>query len=246
MVALRTGEPVRGVVMGVVQRLDRRVPLDQRQRRSRSSARGTAGPHQVHCVFEDITERKRSEEALRRSEQRYRSLVDATSSIVWTTDGRGLDRGGDPLLGGVHRPGIAEYAGWGWLDAIHPLDRDRAADGLETVAGRRRSPYEVEYRLLRRDGEYRQVIARGVPVLDTGGALREWVGTCEDVTEQRKAEASLRQAKEEAERASGAKDEFIAVLSHELRTPLTPVLLTASMMEAHPGPARPSSARMSP
>src|SRR5205807_8528272 len=87
---------------------------------------------------------------------------------------------------------------------------------------------------LRRDGEYRQMIARGVPVLGPDGALREWVGTCEDVTERHLAEASLRRAIADAERASGAKDEFIAVLSHELRTPLTPVLLTASMMEANP------------
>jgi PAS domain S-box-containing protein len=231
-VALRSGEPVRGVMMGIFNPSIgeyrwisvNAVPLFRE---------GATRPHQVHSVFEDITERKRSEEALRRSEQRYRSLVDATSSIVWTTDGAGSIVAEIPSWEAFTGQSLADYMGWGWLGALHPQDRDHAATAWERSL-ESRSPYEVEYRILRRDGEYRQVISRGVPVMGAEGTIREWVGTCEDVTEQRMAEASLRQAKEEAERANGAKDEFIAVLSHELRTPLTPVLLTASMMEAHP------------
>ncbi|WP_435009790.1 PAS domain S-box protein [Tundrisphaera lichenicola] len=231
MIALATGKPFQSIVMELHR------PETDEVRWIRINAvpifrEGSDRPYRVQSVFEDITEQKRSEKALRRSEQRYRSLVDASSAIVWATDAHGSIVSELPSWEAFTGQSPDQYLGKGWLDAVHPLDRER----VETVWLRsvtERSPYDTEYRIRHRAGGHRLVIARGVPVANADGTLDEWVGTCEDVTEQRQSLASLRQAKEEAERANRAKDDFIAVLSHELRTPLTPVLLTISMMEAH-------------
>ena len=83
---------------------------------------------------------------------------------------------------------MEEYIGWGWLDAIHPDDRAHTAPEWERALNSR-TMYEVEYRLRRRDGEYRHTIARGVPMLGEEGEIREWVGVNTDVTEAREAEA---------------------------------------------------------
>src|SRR5690606_26078353 len=94
--------------------------------------------------------------------------------------------------------------------------------------------YEVEYRLRRHDGQYRWTLGRAMPVRDEQGRIERWFGTCTDIHEQKLHREELARAKEEADRASLAKSDFLATLSHEMRTPLTPVLLTVSLMESHP------------
>jgi signal transduction histidine kinase len=89
----------------------------------------------------------------------------------------------------------------------------------------------TEHRLLRADGTWRNMLVRGVPVRDGTGAIREWVGTHTDITEQRNAEAELITAKESAEDANRAKSQFLANMSHELRTPLSAVIGYSEMLE---------------
>src|SRR4029079_5035077 len=81
-------------------------------------------------------------------------------------------------------------ANFGWLAAVHPDDRDRAHAGwLE--AGGEQAPYISQFRVLRRDGEYRTMVARAVPVRGRARALLGWVGTCVDIEESRRVEQGL-------------------------------------------------------
>jgi len=126
-------------------------------------------------------------EALRRSEDRFRSLVLATAQIVWSTDAQGQMSAPQPEWESFTGSAFDEYRGWGWLECLHPGDRDRvAAEWRAAVESRTLS--ELEYRLHRRDGEWRSMWARSVPVLEPGGRVREWVGAANDVTERRKEE----------------------------------------------------------
>jgi signal transduction histidine kinase/CheY-like chemotaxis protein len=97
------------------------------------------------------------------------------------------------------------------------------------VAGR--GPYDVEYRVRRSDGVYRWFKTRGVPIRDHEGNISKWFGSCTDITKLREteealrqSEADLRQAKDAAEAANRAKDEFLANVSHEIRTPMNAIL----------------------
>src|SRR5262249_5651857 len=100
----------------------------------------------------DITEHKRAEEALRASEHRWRSLAEALPQLVWTATPDGsCDYFSTQWTEYTGVP-EGELLGWRWLETLHPDDREPTRHSwLESVAGRR--PYDVEYRVRRRDGE---------------------------------------------------------------------------------------------
>jgi diguanylate cyclase (GGDEF)-like protein/PAS domain S-box-containing protein len=137
-----------------------------------------------------VRAQKLAEEALRRSEERYRSLVAATAQIVWTTDARGEVIEDLPAWRAFTGQSPEEIKGAGWLAALHPDDRDRTATAW-SAAVRARTLFETEYRLRRRDAEYRYFAVRGVPVMEKDGTIREWVGVCTDITDRRRHEEEL-------------------------------------------------------
>jgi PAS domain S-box-containing protein len=124
----------------------------------------------------------------------------------------------------------AEMVGYGWLDAIHPDDRERTNQAwMEAV--QTKSLYEIEYQLRSADGNYRYFQIRGVPLLDEDGSIREWIGTCTDIHDRKQTEIVQAQAREAAEAASRAKSEFLANMSHELRTPLNGIMGYAQILQ---------------
>ena len=145
---------------------------------------------EVMLMHEDVTEKVEAENALRIREERFRSLVLATSQIVWsnTPDGR-VDED-SPTWRAFTGQTYEEWREFGWLDAVHPDDRARTkAAWLACVASK--TLFETRYRLRRADGDYRWTAVRGVPILDAAGAIREWIGTNTDVHEIVLAEAEL-------------------------------------------------------
>jgi len=137
--------------------------------------------------------RAEADAQVRQSERRYRSLAEATAQVIWTADPAG--RFSEPSATWEEYTGQPwqAYRGTGYFGAIHPEDQERCRQ-LWQAALDRGDPVEARFRLRRRDGAWRQVLARGVPVRGVDGSLREWVGTVTDVEEQRLAEERLRQA----------------------------------------------------
>ncbi len=142
-------------------------------------------------VRDHLSERAAVQAALERSEARYRSLALASSAVVWISDPDGRFRGDGTTWQQYTGQTEEEFAGWGWLNAIHPQDRE-ATTAAWRRAVERNEMYYAEYRLRTRDGSYRRVMARAVPVTDSEGNV-EWVGACTDVEDERRAADHLRQ-----------------------------------------------------
>jgi PAS domain S-box-containing protein len=156
-------------------------------------------------------ERRRSEAALRDSEEHFRRLADLTPQVVWIMDAAGgleyvNQRWRD--LTGADRAGREEVRG-----LLHPDDAGRYYARWEAAraAG---AAYEVEFRLRRaRDGAHRWFLGRFAPVKDGRGAVTRWFGALTDIDDLKQAQAALQEA-------NRRKDEFLAMLGHELRNPL--------------------------
>lgn len=135
----------------------------------------------------DISQLVAAERSLRESEERYRSVVAASSEIIWQTNAEGQVVEDLPTWREFTGCRFEDIQGLRWADALHPDDRARVlSDWKSAVANPAR--HEFEYRLRRRDGEYRVFAVCGVPVRRPDGTVREWVGTCTDITERRRHE----------------------------------------------------------
>jgi PAS domain S-box-containing protein len=150
-----------------------------------------SGDHKLRVVaVRDLSERKKAETELRRSEERHRALVEATAQVVWTADARGEVVQDIPTWREFTGQTEAGIKGWGWLEAIHPDDRDHAAKVWKR-ATEHGGLYLSQFRVRSKDGAYRLLQARGVPILNDDGTIREWMGTCTDITEQRSAQQEI-------------------------------------------------------
>ena len=140
----------------------------------------------VVLIATDITERRNSEEALRRTSERYRSLVQAGAQVVWVTTPTGKIAEDSPEWRSITGQTVDEYLGSGWLDAIHPEDRERVEhEWLDCVDTGK--VFEGRYRVRTKSGSYRHYDVRAVPI-ERDGKIVEWVGASSDVTGQREAE----------------------------------------------------------
>ena len=140
--------------------------------------------------LENITARKAAEEAFRKSAGRYRSYIELTEQLGWVTNADGEVEEDIPAWRKFTGQAYDRIRGQGWTKAIHPEDLAHTLEAWKKAVTTK-SPYEVEYRLRRHDGIYRHFIARGAPALDEDGEIREWVGTCIDITERKRMEAKL-------------------------------------------------------
>jgi PAS domain S-box-containing protein len=175
-------------------------------------------------------EQQRIQRELRASEARFRAAVQAVRGVLWTNDAEGRMRGEQPSWAALTGQTPAQYQGFGWADAVHPDDARASIDAWNATVREKRI-FVHEHRVRTRDGAWRHFAIRAAPVLDAGGAIREWVGVHTDITEQREAEAELRESNEEIQR-------YAYIVSHDLRAPLVNVAGFTSELEAVRGDVR--------
>ena len=149
----------------------------------------------ISTVCEEITERIQAEAALQQSEERFRLMADNAPVMIWVTDPSGyctyLNRGWYDFSGQTEQTGL----GFGWLNAVHPEDSE-SAKNLFLQATERHEAFRLEYRLRRKDGEYRWAIDAASPWFGEDGKFKGYIGSVIDISDRVRVEDERKQAEE--------------------------------------------------
>jgi PAS domain S-box-containing protein len=179
----------------------------------------------------DVTERKNADQALRQSEERFRTLADAMPQLVWTAHPDGAvdyyNRRTCHFDGFQFHKDIGQ---WNWEPCVHPddIETTRNAWAHAVATG---DEYRCEHRIRMapsEGGDYRWFLSRAVPVRDHSGTIIKWFGTATEIQAIKKAEEALRRANDDLL-------QFASIASHDLKEPLRGMSLLASFLERDEG-----------
>lgn len=165
------------------------------------------------------------------TEERFRVLIDTSAQMVWTAAPSGEVAEDSPSWREFTGQSEEEWLGFGWLDAIHPDDRERVrSTWMDAV--KRDDPMNIEYRVRHVSGDWRWTEVNAAPIIGQDHQITSWVGMNTDITENKKLERDLQEASKAAEAANEAKSVFLANMSHEIRSPMTAILGYADVLYA--------------
>jgi PAS domain S-box-containing protein len=151
---------------------------------------------EVLGVFLDISERKEAEQALRESEDRFRTMANSAPVMIWMADVTGACTYFNQRWLDFRGRTLEEELGDGWAEGVHPEDLDYVLETYRAAVEAQRS-YTIEYRVRRADGEYRWLLDVGTPRHSPNGTLLGFIGSCTDITEQKGAEQAERRQTEQ-------------------------------------------------
>ncbi|MEQ8765484.1 MAG: PAS domain S-box protein [Planctomycetota bacterium] len=177
----------------------------------------------------DITDRRRIEDELRDSEERFRTLSDNIPQLAWMAQGDGWIFWYNQRWFEYTGTTLEQMKGWGWRSVHHPDHVDRVVEKVSHhfATG---EVWEDTFPIRGADGEFRWFLSRAIPIRDEEGKVVRWFGTNTDVTEQLEAERRLMDADRQ-------KDEFLAMLGHELRNPLAAIRTASELLRQRSGTA---------
>ncbi len=175
------------------------------------------------AIVSDITEKKLAKTLQAESEHRFESMANFSPVMLWMAGTDGLCNFFNQTWLDFSGRTLEQEWGVGWSEMIHAEDFQFCMDTyLESFS--RRKKFEMEYRLKRKDGEYRWILDRGTPRFGPDGTFAGYIGSCVDITERKQLENDLKQAVK-------VRDEFLSIASHELKTPLTSLNLQLGILD---------------
>lgn len=188
-----------------------------------AAAVAEAGEDAFFVLYDDLSEIKRAEKALRDAEEQYRELVESASDLVWQIDKSYRWTFLNAASRSMYAAEPSQLLGRSLLERVDPAYRERDQEAFGRVlAGEELLDYETVHRDCRGQPKHLSFSAR--PVRDSSGAVVGARGTTRDVTERAAAREALERARALAEKAAQTKSAFVANVSHEIRTPMNGVL----------------------
>jgi PAS domain S-box-containing protein len=188
------------------------------------------GDPYLFCFLTNITDRKRAEEALRDSEERFRSIVETTEEWIWRIDVEGCVLYANPAVEDILGYPPEQLLGTRILRHLHEEQRAEVEASLSQVVTKKGTWSNLLMRWRHKDGSDRYTQSNAVPIFDDSGELIGYRGSDHDITLLKRYEQNLEEAKHKAEAASQAKSEFLANMSHEIRTPMNAVIGLTSLV----------------
>lgn len=168
-------------------------------------------------------ERYRISHALRESEERFRLMANAIPVLIWIDDVANLCTFVNQSWLNFRGSTIDDELGDGWFKGVHPDDAGHLMGALN-LARDKRTALETEFRLLRRDGEYRWMAYADTPFYMPNGLFTGYIGTCVDITARKTFEVELAEARDAALESARLKAQFLANMTHEIRTPMNGII----------------------
>ncbi|NLH48086.1 MAG: PAS domain S-box protein [Myxococcales bacterium] len=187
-----------------------RVCFDFRHRRADGSIRDVEvysskieirGKVFLHSIIHDITERKQIEEALRESEEKYRSLVETTAEWIWEMDLTGRHTYSNPGISTILGYRLDEFLGRDAFDIIHPENHREIEAAWPRLIAEKKGWRGWIVRFRHRDGSYRYLESNANPILNAAGELVGFRGSDRDITERKQSEEALRRTQFAMDRA---------------------------------------------
>jgi PAS domain S-box-containing protein len=160
-------------------------------------------PARMRGVSRDVTKRKLAEDALRESEERFRTMANTAPVMIWVSDTNKLCTFFNKRWLEFTGRSLEQEMGNGWADGVHPEDLQKCLKTY-TEAFDAHKPFVMQYRLRRNDGEYRWISDDGVPRYDADGTFAGYIGSCVDVTDLLRQQRALHQFEERVALAAEA------------------------------------------
>lgn len=183
------------------------------------------------AVIIDASLQKAVDQKLQETETRFKNMADSSPVLLWMAGTDGLCNFFNQTWLDFTGRTLEQEWGVGWAEAIHHEDFQSSID-IYMEHFNARTAFEMEYRLLRKDGQYRWILDRGAPRYLPDRSFAGFIGSCIDITDRKTAEQELIEAKRTADAANLAKSNFLAIVSHEIRTPLGAVLGFSELLTA--------------